>query len=174
MASKRQLPALATLVVLYVAVATLIFWLAGLDVGRAFLNALVAGSLISVAVLIGIRVGASTNRATTAREGYLGVSVRSPDGHPRLSKRWRKAEVRPAGREIHITPLAGPSVAPFTVSTGTIAEFADPRGWRDLLMGPIGTNSFLRVIDAEGVIEISVHTEHLSWLLEGLETPDSP
>jgi hypothetical protein len=163
----------AASVALYLVVATTVLRLQGRDLGDALLMALVHCAMWSVVVVVGVRLSARKARAAIA-QGYIDVFVRSPDGQPLLSRRWCRAEVRPSGGALRITPLVGPSVAPFTVDAGRVEEFEDPRRFRDVVTGPIGDNTFLRIAEDEGTIEIAVRTEHVSWLMEAVGPDGSP
>ncbi len=76
--------------------------------------------------------------------------------------------MRPAGGALRISPLVGPSVAPFTVDARTIREIDDPRTWRDLLTGPIGDHRFVRITEDAGTVEMAVPAKRFRWLLDAL------
>jgi hypothetical protein len=174
MRNRRRLAVVVALAVAsYLVAATTVLWLQDRDLGDALLKALVYCALWSAAVVIGVRLSARKARASIT-QGYSEVAVRSPDGHPSLSRRWRRAEIRPTGGALRLAPLAGPSLAPFTVAVGRIEEFADPTRWRDVLTGPVGDYRFLRIATDRGTIEIAVRAEHLPWLLETAESERSP
>jgi hypothetical protein len=136
--------------------------------GDTLITSLAAGASWTLILVVSIRLGARGDRAA-AGQGYLEVALRSPDSHPHLSNRWHRAELRPADGELRITPLAGPSVAPFTVDARTIREIEDPRTWRDLLTGPIGDPRFVRITEDAGTVEIAVPSKRFQWLLDAVD-----
>lgn len=81
--------------------------------------------------------------------------------------------MQPTAGELRFFPLAGRSVVPFTVAVQELEELEAPRGWRNLLTGPIGDHRFLRIAQPEGAIEIGVQSERLPWLL-GVVDPGRP
>jgi hypothetical protein len=136
--------------------------------GDALITSLAAVVSWAAIVFVSYLAGTRSGRAA-ATGGYIDVTMRSPDGHPLLSRRWRPALVRPADGALRITPLAGPSVAPFTVAVGTIEEVKDPRTWRELLTGPIGDARFVRITEDAGTVEIAVPAKRFQRLLDAVD-----
>lgn len=175
LAGRRRLAAVvAAAWVCYVSVVTTVLWLLGRGVGSALATAAGGGVTWLVVMLVLARLTGLRNRIA-AGSGDVDVLVRSPDGHPRLSQGWRRAEVAPAAGQMRFFPLAGRSVAPFTVATHGLEEVEeDPRRWRDLLSGLDGDLRFLRVADGERTIEIAVQPERLPGLLDAVRSPRGP
>lgn len=147
-------------------------WLRERDLGSAVKIAFVCVAVGAVVAWIGSRAVEGHTRRT-ASEGFLEVAVRTPDGHPRLGRRWWPAEIR-LDPDVRISPLAGPSAAPFVISP-TAARVSNDDGSRmRWLPGPlIGATTLVQVVDPDGTVEIAVPSTHVRWLLEHLGLPES-
>jgi hypothetical protein len=157
------------ILVVYVVLATVLLWLLDRDPGQAVVQAVLLCAVALVVARVTTVAGARANRKAVA-EGRLEVAVRSPDGYPGLSSGWRRAEIRPSGGSIRITPFAGPSAAPFTVTATGLTDTGQTPGWRELFAGPVrGPATILQVADDLGTVQIAVPEAHRSWLLDAVD-----
>jgi hypothetical protein len=155
---------------LYVALVTVLLWLRGHDLGQAAIGAVAVCLVALVVTWVGAAAVARGERHAISK-GYLEVAVRSGAAHPRLTRRWVRAQIRPSPGEVRIAPLAGPSAAPFTVRTTALAEIQASYGWRDLLTGPVRSSTRIVESDApDGAVQIALPAVHVSWLRDAVES----
>jgi hypothetical protein len=99
--------------------------------GDSLITALTACVAWAVILVVSVRLGA---RGTC--RSRPGVCRRDPALPRRSSAAGQAVASRgstPGDGALRISPLVGPSVAPFTVEAGTLREIEDPTTWRNLL-----------------------------------------